>query len=129
MFTLRKKNKSTTSIGRQGEEIAADWLASHGYTIVEKNYRQRFGEVDIIARHGDYLVFIEVKTRSSNRYGSPLDAVTTKKQQQLSRIAKDYLARHKAMDSLCRFDVLSVVLAAGRPPKVNVIANAFEYVE
>ncbi len=123
------KKKSTVTIGSEGEKIAADWLLSNGYAIVKKNYRQRFGEVDIIARHGEYLVFIEVKTRSSKRFGSPLEAVTLKKQQQLSRIAKDYLARNNALDTLCRFDVLSVVLVDGGSPKVNVIMNAFDYVE
>jgi putative endonuclease len=121
--------KSTTSIGRQGEDLAVVWLGAHGYAIVVRNYRRRFGEVDIIARQGDDLVFIEVKTRSSSRFGSPFEAVTLKKQRQLSRIAKDYLARNKIMDTSCRFDVLSIVLANDRPPEVDVIVNAFEYLE
>jgi len=124
-----KIKKTATAIGRQGEDIAADWLASHSYTIVARNYRKRFGEVDIIARQDGCLVFIEVKTRSSDRYGSPLDAVTVKKQQQLSQIAKDYLTRNRALDVPCRFDVVSVLLARGCEPRVDVIVNAFECIE
>ena len=95
--------KTTTSIGRYGEDLAAAWLSEHGYVIVERNYRRRFGEVDIIAEQGECLVFIEVKTRSSSRFGTPFDAVTLKKQQQLSRIVGDYLLHHGHVDTLCRF--------------------------
>jgi putative endonuclease len=128
VFALKKK-KSTTTIGKEGENIAAAWLISHGYTLVARNYRKRFGEVDIIASHDGYLVFIEVKTRASNRYGSPLEAVTVKKQRQLSRIAIDYLTRNKLLDTQCRFDVVSVILAKGQMPKVDVIVNAFEFIQ
>lgn len=128
MFSL-KKNKSTTTIGQEGENIAADWLASHGYTIVARNYRKRFGEVDIIARQDGYLVFIEVKTRASNQYGSPFEAVTVKKQRQLLKIANDYLMRNKLLDALCRFDVVAVMLVHGYAPRVDVIVNAFECIE
>ncbi|HHD56714.1 MAG TPA: YraN family protein [Desulfobulbaceae bacterium] len=121
--------ESTTTIGRQGEDLAVDWLRAHGYTIVARNYRRRFGEVDVIAHQGEYLVFVEVKTRSSGRFGSPFDAVTLRKQQQLSRIAKDYLVRNKKMDTPCRFDVLSIILAEDRPPTVDIIVNAFEYID
>lgn len=124
-----KRKQTTTAIGRQGEDIAADWLRSHNYTIVTRNYRQRFGEVDIIARQDEWLVFIEVKTRSSDRFGSPLDSVTEKKQQQLSRIANDYLSRNDVRDVPCRFDVVSVLLHGDQPPTVDVIVNAFEYIE
>ncbi len=123
------KKKTTTVIGRQGEDIAADWLAAHDYTIVERNYRKRFGEVDIIARLDEWLVFIEVKTRSSSRFGSPLDSVTEKKQHQLSRIANDYLTSNSLLDVPCRFDVVSVLLHRDRPPRVEVTVNAFEFIE
>ena len=128
-FEKKKKKKTTTAIGRQGEDIAADWLTSHNYTIVTRNYRKRFGEVDIIARQDEWLVFIEVKTRSSARFGSPLDSVTEKKQYQLSRIANDYLSRNNALDVPCRFDVVSVLLHKNQPPRVEVIVNAFEFIE
>ena len=125
----RKKKKSTVTKGKEGEDIAADWLASRGYTIVARNYRQRFGEVDIIASQDEYLVFIEVKARKSDQYGSPLEAVTYRKQRQLSRIANDYLMRTNGQDTCCRFDVVSVVLDNDKAPQVEVIVNAFEYIE
>lgn len=128
VFRLKNK-KTTTAIGRKGEDIAADWLAANDYTIVARNYRKRFGEVDIIARQGEWLVFIEVKTRSSDRFGSPQDSVTVHKQQQLSRIANDYLACNGLVDLPCRFDVVSVLLSGEQPPRVDVIVNAFEFIE
>lgn len=121
--------KTTTSVGRHGEDIAAAWLNEHGYVIVERNYRRRFGEVDIIAEQGEYLVFIEVKTRSSSRFGAPFEAVTMRKQQQLSRIADDYLLHHGQADKLCRFDCVAVTLEPGKPPRVDVIVNAFDACE
>jgi putative endonuclease len=93
---------------------------------VARNYRRRFGEVDIIARHEGYLVFIEVKTRSSNRFGLPADALTARKQKQLTMIAQDYLARHASGDTPCRFDVLSVDLRSGRAPEISILVNAFD---
>jgi putative endonuclease len=125
----RKKKKSTVVRGKEGEDIAADWLVSQGYTIVARNYRKRFGEVDIIASLDEYLVFIEVKTRSSHQYGSPLEAVTLRKQRQLSRIANDYLMRNNGLDTCCRFDVVSVVLGKDKAPEIEVIVNAFEAIE
>ena len=118
--------KTTTSIGRHGEDLAARWLEQQGYEIVARNYRRRFGEVDIIARHEGYLVFIEVKTRSSNRFGLPADALTARKQKQLTMIAQDYLARHACGDTPCRFDVLSVDLRSGRAPEISILVNAFD---
>lgn len=127
MFFLRKK--STITVGRQGEDIAANWLVHQGYTIVKRNYRKKFGEIDIVARQGEYLVFVEVKTRSSRQFGSPFEAVHWKKQQQLIRIAKDYLLQEGLSDVLCRFDVLSVYLEKNGTPRVEIIENAFELIE
>jgi len=123
------KKKTTTERGRQGEDLAVDWLRSHGYLIVARNYRRRFGEVDVIARQGDCLVFVEVKARSSSRFGTPLDALTLRKQRQLSRIARDYLVRHDQLETLCRFDVVSVVLKGDRSPEIDVVVNAFDCLE
>ena len=117
---------ATTEIGRHGEDLAVQWLRKKGYEIVARNYRRRFGEVDIIARHNGYLVFIEVKTRSSNRFGLPADALTIRKQQQLTRIAEDYLVHHNYLDIPCRFDVLSVVLRQGKKPEISIVVNAFD---
>jgi len=115
--------------GRLGEACAIDYLVRHGYEIVAKNYRKPFGEIDIIAREQGTLVFIEVKTRRSRRFGGPSEAVDLRKQRQLSRIAQDYLAQHRLGDSAARFDVVGVILDAGnRPVEVELIRDAFEYV-
>lgn len=101
---------STVEAGRQAEERAAQFLRGRGYQIVCMNYHWRGGEIDLIAREGDYLVFVEVKARSSQSYGLPEEAVTPAKQRKLVRTARRYLAEHPSSLDL-RFDV--VALSAG----------------
>jgi len=113
-------------LGKSGEELAAETLRRRGYTIVDRNYRCRCGELDIIARLGDTLVFIEVKTRSSDRYGLPEEAVTPRKQRQMVRTAQYYLAERGLGDCLCRFDVVSVVVGKNGPARIEIIAEAFD---
>jgi putative endonuclease len=113
-------------LGQEGENTAAEYLRRRGYTILHRNYRTRSGEIDIIARHGKALVFVEVKTRRTSDYGSPAAAVTSRKQQQISRVAEEYLARKNLFDSEARFDVVSVLAPLGEDPIVEIIANAFD---
>lgn len=128
MFFNKKITKGT--IGSHGEACAIDYLVRHGYEIVEKNYRKSFGEVDIIARDRGTLVFIEVKTRHSRRFGGPTAAVDGRKQRQLSRIAQEYLVQHRLDNSAARFDVVGVILDGDdRPVEVELIRDAFEYVD
>lgn len=124
---LRKKSHLQT--GQRGEELALQCLRKNGYEILEHNYRQPFGEVDLIARHHDTIVFIEVKTRRSGKFGSPLEAVDRNKQRQLVKIAQDYLIRNDLTDSAARFDVVGVYLPEGRKPQINIVDNAFELTE
>ncbi len=112
-------------IGRRGEDLAVDFLRRKGYRIVARNVRQSFGEIDIIARHGQFLVFVEVKTRRSDRYGSPLEAVDRRKQRQMIRAAQAYLAREVSTETAARFDVISVLLGRERP-SIQHIVNAFD---
>jgi putative endonuclease len=112
--------------GQLGEELAAAYLMKHGYTIVDRNYRKKFGEIDIIARDGQILVFIEVKTRRSSAYGSPAQSVTPRKQMQISRVAEDYLARRGLFDTAARFDVVTVVLLANQQAQIEIIPAAFD---
>jgi len=97
-----------------------------GFSILARNYRQKTGEIDIIARDGDCLVFVEVKTRKSLRFGQPFEAVTTKKQAQLSRVALDYLSRNKLLDQPARFDVISILLADDGKADIEHLPNCFE---
>lgn len=113
-------------LGRLGEDLAATHLERQGYTILIRNYRKAFGEIDIIARDGAALVFIEVKTRRSENYGCPAQAVTPAKQRQICRVARDYLARHHLFDSLIRFDVISIILTMDGTARIEIITNAFD---
>lgn len=111
--------------GAQGEEIAARFLAGHGYRILERNFRfKRRGEIDIIAREGEYLVFCEVKMRRDDSYGLPEYAVTPLKQETIRRTAAAYLALRGARDQPCRFDVVTIRFR-GAEPEITLLRNAF----
>jgi putative endonuclease len=113
-------------LGRTGEDLAAAFLQKAGYTILIRNYRQKCGEIDIIAEVKGTLVFVEVKTRNNMSYGPPFAAITAKKQRQIGRVAQDYLARHKLFDLPARFDVVSVMMCRDRPPEIELLPNAFD---
>jgi putative endonuclease len=115
-------------LGQKGEEIAAKYLQKQGYKIVSRNYRTKLGEIDIIAKDGSVLVFIEVKTRTGNSYGSPAAAVTLKKQRQICKTALCYLTSQKRLDVPARFDVISVSFDNNKY-QIDLIPNAFELCE
>lgn len=102
-------------LGRWGEDLAAGFLRQLGYEILEANYRCPLGEVDLIARDGAALVFIEVRTRRSLAAGRPEESVTPQKQRRLARVALHYLSR-QTRETACRFDVLAIDLSASQPP-------------
>jgi len=111
--------------GKQGEDLAALWLAEAGYRIIERNYRCLFGEIDIVAQEGDALVFVEVKSRRSGAFGAPELAVDPEKQRKISRTALHYLGQKHLSHRPARFDVVAVrMLPAG--PRIELIRNAFE---
>lgn len=94
--------------GTQYEERAAEYLIAQNYQILERNYRIRFGEIDIIARDGTVLVFIEVKYRKNDESGNPLEAVDIRKQRKIIKVARYYLYQKKYGDVPCRFDVIGI---------------------
>lgn len=96
------------NLGREGEELAAEHVKGLGWRVLARNWRCRYGELDLVAEDGRTLVFIEVKARSTRRRGAPEEAVDAAKQARLSRIAAAYLAAHGASDRPCRFDVVAV---------------------
>jgi putative endonuclease len=112
-------------LGRSGEEIAAAYLRRKKFRIVCRGFRFHKGEIDIIARDGDTLVFIEVKTRRNQDFGRPEDAVTPLKQNQIRRLAEAYLAMNNLADVPCRFDVLSLFWNEEEGPRVRHIKDAF----
>ena len=111
--------------GQEGESIAARHLKKRGYRILAQNYRNRLGEIDIVARDGDTIVFVEVKTRRSDQFGNPKWAVTFQKQRKISMVALGYLKEFQLGGRKARFDVVAV-LEKGRKPVVEVVKNAFE---
>lgn len=113
------------TLGRQGELLARDYLQKQGYQVVAENFRTKLGEVDLIARHGKTMVFVEVKTRSSHTHGHPFEAVTPRKQAQLSRVAQEYLSREGGVDQLARFDVVGVTITSAET-RIELVTNAFE---
>lgn len=113
---------STTKIGRNAEAAAERYLKRRGFQPLFKNYRSGHHEIDLVMRDGDYLVFIEVKARKSDRYGSPAEAVTPEKQRRLIAAAQGFLLRENCPDSAVRFDVVEVDLASG---SVRHIPDAF----
>lgn len=108
----KAKNMHNKELGARGEEAAARFLVHRGYEILERNWTCTAGEADIVARDGDAIVFVEVKTRSDSSMGFPAEAVTAKKRQRYERIACLYLERHELTDVLVRFDVISLVAIA-----------------
>lgn len=112
--------------GNAGEQVAGRYLQKQGLTIVHKNYRCKYGEIDIIAKDQSYLVFIEVKTRSSIKYGDPIASVTNKKQKQICKAAQNYLFEHNLTETDVRFDVIGI-LQQGKGQEINHIKDAFEF--
>jgi len=100
--------RRTTDTGKEGEEIARQYLRKNGLTILQANYRCKRAEVDIVAEEGEILVFCEVKMRTTDRFGAPEYAITLKKQRQVRKAALVYLAEHNIRERACRFDVVAI---------------------
>jgi putative endonuclease len=113
------------NLGKSGEEMAAQELERRGYAILARRYRTRHGEIDLVARDGETIVFVEVKARVTNEFGSAAEAVTSWKQRRLSRMASDYIARNDLALRPCRFDVVAIDAAGGPLETVTVFVNAF----
>ena len=103
-------------VARIGEEFAVQYLKDKGYQILERNYRLRSGEIDVIAKEGRQIVFVEVKTRRTLKFGVPQAAVTLAKQKQISKIALSYLQANNLLDTPCRFDVVAIFLSSKSTP-------------
>ena len=112
------------SLGKWGESQAADYLQAHGLRIICRNYRCPLGEIDIIAQDGDCLVFCEVKTRSSDTYGLPQEAVAWTKQQKIAKVASWYLGNQEITRDI-RFDVLAITTSIGGRPEIEWLPAAF----
>ncbi|MFC1837373.1 YraN family protein [Thermodesulfobacteriota bacterium] len=124
-MTFQKKK-----LGAKGEEIAGRYLKGRGYRIIERNYRSRLGEIDIIAEQGQDLVFIEVKTRTDILFGTPFESITVQKQKQLAKVALEYLGKEDIQDRPARFDVIGIRLKGVddtfHEAEIELLQNAFE---
>ena len=115
------------SLGQRGERAAAKYLRRKGYKIVAHGNRLRPGELDLVAVDGRTVVFVEVKTRRSDRYGNPAEAVNLQKQRRLTRLAVTYLKRHRLLEYPARFDVVAIIWPEDRRrPTIEHFKNAFE---
>ena len=116
------------ALGNKGEAFAAEYYRKLGFTVTAQNFTCRGGEIDIIAENGEYIIFVEVKTRSSNSLYSPAEAVDFKKQKRLTVAAMKYLSENET-EKQPQFDVFEVYTTNERIYKVNRIENAFEAVD
>lgn len=106
------------ALGQWGEQRAAEFLHTQGYDILERNIRTEYGEIDLLARQGETLVFVEVKARSSTAYGYPEDSITELKQQHMHDCALAYLQAHPEFEGDWRVDVISVNRVLGGKPEI-----------
>ena len=118
--------RSKDVLGRYGEDVAAAHLSAHGLEVLDRNWRCRQGELDIVAREGPVLVFVEVKARSSTRFGTPAEAVHPAKARRIRLLACQWLAEHRpAGAGEVRFDVVSVLCPPGGPPELLHLRASF----
>jgi putative endonuclease len=113
-------------LGLRGEQLAATELTARGYAILERRYRTDRGEIDIVATHGDALVFVEVRARATGEFGSAAESVTKAKKRRVAAMAVEYLARHEIADRPCRFDVVAIDAALSDAPVITVYPDAFD---
>lgn len=117
--------KESTTLGKEGEAIAVQYLIEHSYQVIDRNYRSQQGEVDIIARDGNFIVFVEVKTYSIGSFGTPLGAVRKAKKESIIHAARTYLLKNNIKDINCRFDVLAIYRSWSGLTSYDLIKDAF----
>ena len=117
--------KERIALGRFGEDLARERLKDCGYKILTTNYTCPFGEIDVIAKEGDVLVFVEIKTRKNKSLAEVKESVNSRKQRHISRVALAYMKSHNLFESRARFDVVAVGLLDEKK-EIEIIKNAFE---
>lgn len=119
---------STVTTGKNGEDLACEYLKKQGYAVIERNFRIKGGEIDIIAKDGQYLIFVEVKTRYSHEYGLPVESITLRKIQYLLRTARYYIFETGWGNDPFRLDFVSVDFADNPDiPEISLIKNITEF--
>jgi putative endonuclease len=122
---MKVRKPGAQALGRSGEEIACRYLQQKKYDIVARGFRMFRGEIDIIARDGATLVFIEVKARADESHGRPEESVTPGKQRQIRKLAQGYLLEHPAPDVDCRFDVIAILFSGPDDYRLEHFIDAF----
>jgi putative endonuclease len=118
---------SNKIVGREGESLACEYLKAQGYKILEQNFHNKLGEIDLIAQDGQIICFVEVKTRRSLNQGQPYEAVNPFKMRKLSLMATSYLKyKYRSLEIPSRFDVISIVQDKTGSPRIQHIKNAFD---
>jgi len=122
-YIKRSRNKD---LGKAGETMAYRYLKGCGYNVLERNYSTPLGEIDIVAKDGSVLVFVEVKTRRSTIYGMPEESVDIKKKRKLTKLAQLYISKKRLFDKEARFDIVSICVDGPfGDNKIRLIKNAF----
>ena len=116
--------RTKKAVGQYGEDLAARYLTTEGFAILERNWRCELGEIDIVARDGDTLVVCEVKTRRGLGYGSPLESITYRKLATLRKLAGRWLQTHQLTPAAVRIDILAVFFEPNTPPRVDHVRGA-----
>lgn len=122
----QSKGHQNAGVGNRGEELAVAFLERNGLRIIERNFRCKGGEIDIVAKDGSTLVFVEVKSRKTLSFGVPQLAVTPFKQRQISKAALTWLSRNRQHDKPARFDVIAILLDGSYHHRIDHIKNAFD---
>ena len=112
-------------LGDRGEEIAARWLQARGWTLLARNFRMGRKEIDLVARRGEVVAFVEVKTRAGRGYGHPLEAITWKKRREIRQVAQAWMDRFGRAGDVYRFDAVAVLVEGGGEPVVEHVEDAW----
>ena len=117
--------QTTKQIGDKGEDLAASYLEAKGWLIFDRNYRFEKAELDIVATDGNYIIFVEVKTRSNTYFGRPEEYVTPTKEGHLNKAAEAWIYERKMETAVCRFDIISIVQKGNSAPEITHYKDAF----
>jgi putative endonuclease len=112
-------------LGDRGEAIAAAYMAERGWLVVHRNYRVGHREIDLVARRGEVVAFVEVKTRGGRGYGHPLEAITRRKRREIQQVAAAWVNAHGAEGDVYRFDAVGILLQSGGEPQVEHVEDAW----